>query len=121
MSTPSDKISSARSGKGGVQMIRKNGGGYGRERRTAKRHNRKVTGGKGNDNADRVKEEQLEEQEENITRIICKLGYVQIAFSTLLVFIFISRMDNSQSWEELRVDKSLRKLGRPHVRSMKTT
>jgi len=74
-----------------------------------------VTGGKGNDNTDRVIEEWLEEQEENITRVIYKLGYVQTAFSTLLVLIFINRMDNSQLWEELGGGKSLRILGRPHV------
>lgn len=96
-------------------MIRKNGGGYGWESRTVKKHNRKVTGGEENDNVDRVKEERLEEQEENITRVICKIGYVQTAFPTLLVLIFISRMNNSQLREEMGGGKSLRKLGRPHV------
>lgn len=115
MSSRSDQVSSGRSGNGGLQMIRKNGGDNGRERRMKRRHNMKVAGGKRKDNAHRVKEERIEEQAGNITREICELGYVHTAFSTLLVSIFISRMDNCQSWEDLEVEKSLRKLVISHV------
>lgn len=80
-----------------------------------KKHNKKVTGGEENDSADGVKEERLEEQEENITRVICKLRYVKTAFLTLFVMLFISRMNNDQLWEDMGGGKRPGKLGRPHV------